>query len=153
MQRTPTKLYFDGGSRPNPGPIETAVVVSGISHVRTGLEAGDSNRAEWLALIHAAEIAIHLGLDDVVFVGDSALVIHQAKGEWKCRGEGFQALLARFRALAEQLPTVKLRQVKRSQNLAGIALERLHGGLGVARAPEAVAPDFRSVQNRLDIRR
>jgi ribonuclease HI len=130
-----SKIYFDGGCRPNPGPIETAVVVRGVSHIRTGLAIGGSNEAEWLALVHAAEIAIRLGLDDVVFVGDSRLVIDQARGVLRCRAPALEIHLADFRRLQCQLPQVRLRHVPRSQNLAGIALARCHAGLGQAGFP------------------
>jgi ribonuclease HI len=135
---THTKIYFDGGCRPNPGPMETAIVVKGVSRVRTDLGTGGSSEAEWLALIHAAETAIELGLDDVVFIGDSQLVINQAKGLWKCRAPAFQIHLAQFRILAARLPRLRLRHVPRSKNLAGIALERRHNGLD---------PDRRTIVN------
>jgi len=125
-----TKLYFDGGCRPNPGPMETAVVVRGDVHIRTGLAAGSNDEAEWLALIHATEIAIELGLSDVVFLGDSSLVINQAKGVGKCRGATLARCLARFQTLKLQLPQVRLRHVPRSRNLAGIALERRRHRVG-----------------------
>jgi ribonuclease HI len=125
-----SKIYFDGGCRPNPGPMETAVVVHGVSHIRTGLAIGGSSEAEWLALIHAAEIAIAHGLEDVVFIGDSQLVINQAKGLWKCRAPELQIHHTIFRALEARLPNIALRHVPRSRNLAGIALQRRHNGLG-----------------------
>jgi ribonuclease HI len=123
------KIYFDGGCRPNPGPIETAVVVRGVSHVRTGLPDGDNSEAEWRALIDAVGIAVRLGLDDVVFVGDSALVINQANGRWPCRAARLQACLAKLREMSAALPRAGFRQVPRSRNLAGIVLDRLHSGL------------------------
>lgn len=129
MIRTRTKAYFDGGCRPNPGPIETAVVLRGVSHIRTGLAVGGSNEAEWLALLHAAEIVIAAGLNDVIFVGDSLPVIKQASGKVKCRAPELQIHLARFRALEPQLRGSGLRYVQRAQNLAGIALERRRNGL------------------------
>ena len=109
--------------------METAVVIRGHSYIRTGLAAGDSNEAEWLALIHAAEIAIDLALNDVVFVGDSSLVINQARGTWKCRSSAFMICQAQFRALEQRLPQISLRHVPRSKNLAGIALQRRYTGL------------------------
>lgn len=110
--------------------METAIVIAGVVRIRTGLAIGGSSEAEWLALIHAADAAIAHGLDDVVFVGDSLLVINQAKGLWKCRAPVFQAYRAQFLALAERLPQMRLRHVPRSHNLAGIALQRRHDGLG-----------------------
>ena len=129
MIRARTKVYFDGGCRPNPGPMETAVVLHGVSDIRTGLAIGDSNAAEWLALIHAAEVAIAAGLEDMVFVGDSLPVINQASGLSKCRSPELRILQARFRALVPGLPRMGLRHVPRSRNLAGIALARRHSGL------------------------
>ncbi|MBW8911223.1 MAG: ribonuclease HI family protein [Sphingomonas sp.] len=129
MRSERTKLYFDGGCRPNPGPMETAVVVRGETHIRTGLHIGGNDEAEWLALIHAAEIAIALQLRDVTFIGDSALIVHQAQGRWKCRSAEFSLCLDTFRALALHLPQMRLRHVPRARNLAGIALELRHRGL------------------------
>jgi len=50
--------------------------------------------------------------------------------EFTGRAPIFQAHKARFEALAERLPQVRLRHVPRSHNLAGIALQRQHDGLG-----------------------
>ena len=119
-----TKLYFDGGCRPNPGTMEIAVVVGGEAHVVPDMGTGSSMDAEWLALIHALRLAQDLGLADVVLLGDSAAVIGQANGTLKCRGANMRHM-AEFRALAGDHPPV-IRYIKRSQNLAGIALARLH---------------------------
>lgn len=128
---TRTKIYFDGGCRPNPGPIETAIVARGISHVRTNVAVGANDEAEWRALIHAAEFAIEQCLDDVVFIGDSLQVIRQAQGIGKCRSAALRAHHAHFRALVERFRHVGLRHVPRSKNLAGVALQRRHDGIGL----------------------
>lgn len=41
-----TKLYFDGGCRPNPGTMEIAVVVGGEAHVQPDMGIGSSMDAE-----------------------------------------------------------------------------------------------------------
>ncbi len=117
-----TRIFFDGGCRPNPGAIEVAVVVRGVAHVRTGIGHGDNNDAEWLALIHAAGIAANMGLADVEFVGDSALVAGQASGTAKCRTPALAAHRAAFRAATAGIARVRVRHVPRAKNLAGIAL-------------------------------
>jgi ribonuclease HI len=124
MRPHPLKLFFDGGCRPNPGVMETAVVARGVTHHRIDLGHGTNNDAEWLALIHATELAIALGETKIVLVGDSALVLNQAKGLWPCRSPALRAHLAAFRLLSPSLASIRFRQVGRSQNLAGIALER-----------------------------
>lgn len=119
-----TKVFFDGGCRPNPGTIEIAVVAAGQTHVLRDLGHGTNGDAEWLALIHALRIAQTLGTADFVLLGDAMAVVGPASGTVKCRGAA-TAHLEAFRALAGA-STPQVRYVKRSQNLAGIALAKLH---------------------------
>ncbi|MDH7974290.1 reverse transcriptase-like protein [Sphingomonas sp. AR_OL41] len=119
------KVYFDGGCRPNPGAMEVAAVVRGAAHVLPAIGQGSSFDAEWRALIHAAEVAQSLGLIDFVLLGDAASVVAQANGSAPCRGAALayrEALLA----LLPPGPRPRVRYIKRAQNLAGIALARLH---------------------------
>lgn len=120
----PVKVYFDGGCRPNPGPIESAVVIGGVTDLRQAGEHGDNEDAEWSALLHALDRAHELGLTDIVLLGDSLSVIRQAQGKQR----GRQPWLDRFRAAAATFERVRPRHVGRKQNLAGIALERTHRG-------------------------
>jgi len=117
------KIYFDGGCRPNPGAMETAVVAAGQVHIRQDLGQGTSLDAEWLALIAALELARSLGAADFVLLGDAVSVIGPATGKVTCRGAALHHLQT-FRALATTPPAI--RHIKRTQNLAGIALARLH---------------------------
>ena len=125
MSVLPIKLFFDGGCQPNPGKIEGAVVRKGVVHYRHDLGTGDNSDAEWLAAIHALEIARSLGLSDIVLLGDSADVVGKANDVVRCSGDEARHL-ERFRALAASARSVRVRHVKRSQNLAGIALARRH---------------------------
>lgn len=113
------KVFFDGGYRPLPSGMETAVVVQGRSHIRRDLGPGSSMEAEWLALIHAFEIAEELHLENPIFLGDARAVINQATGAVRCG-----ATYGRY--LAQISPALRIRYVKRTQNLAGIALAHLH---------------------------
>ncbi|MEO7247248.1 MAG: reverse transcriptase-like protein [Novosphingobium sp.] len=121
------KVYFDGGCRPNPGAIETAVVAGGKVFYRTDHGPGDNNDAEWLALIDALRVARDLGLADVTLLGDSAMVVDQANGMARRIAPRFRAHLAKFREEADGFGSVHIRRVGRKQNLAGIALERASG--------------------------
>lgn len=129
MQDGRLRIFFDGGCRPNPGAMELAVVARGVTYYRSDLGHGTNNDAEWMALIHGLEIARLLGGRDIDLIGDAALVVNQAMGIWKCRGADFQAHLAVFRASAALFTRVRVRHVKRSKNLAGIALDRKRAGL------------------------
>jgi ribonuclease HI len=121
-----TKLFFDGGCRPNPGPIECAVVRKGVTHYRHDLGEGTNSDAEWLAAIHALEIAHLEGDRDITLLGDSTLVVTQASGKARCRSADLEVHRSRFAALAERFDRVRIRHIGRAQNLAGIALARLH---------------------------
>src|SRR5262245_39248680 len=119
------KVFFDGGSRPNPGAIEVAVVAGGRVHLRTDLGEGTNQDAEWLALIEALRVPQAMGAADFVLLGDAASVIGPATGAVKCRGTATGHLQV-LRELAGDAGLPPIRYIKRSQNLAGIALARLH---------------------------
>ena len=121
------KVYFDGGCRPNPGKIETAVFVAGKVWHRADHGHGDNNDAEWLALLEALAVARDQGHTDVILCGDAATVIDHATGAARRIARRFVQYQDRLRLLVAGLDRVRLRRVPRTQNLAGIALERLHG--------------------------
>jgi len=120
------RVFFDGGCRPNPGVMEVAAVARGVAYLQRDVGHGSSEEAEWLALLHAIEVAIALGATDVELVGDSQSVINQANGAGKCRDPQMQRHLAAYRAAISAIPRVRLRHVLRSKNLAGIALTKGH---------------------------
>lgn len=119
------KIYFDGGCRPSPVGMETAVVVKGRSFIQRDLGPGTSLEAEWLALIRAVEVARDQGLANPLFLGDSLAVVGQANGARRSKGASVHHFLA-LKALHTSFAKLRFRHVKRSQNLAGIALARLH---------------------------
>lgn len=118
-----TKIYFDGGCRPNPGTMELAVVVRGVAHIEREIGRGTGMDAEWLALIAAVRMAQSIGARDYVLLGDAAAVIDQATGRTRC-APTFAHHLNNFRALTASA-TPRIRFIKRTQNLAGIALSRV----------------------------
>jgi len=120
------KVFFDGGCRPNPGPIEVAAVVRGQAFIRDDLGHGTNGDAEWLALIHALEVAQACGEPEFELIGDSRNVIAQATGTARSRSPADKAHFERFAAMAAVHPPVRVRWIKRAQNLAGIALAARH---------------------------
>ena len=103
--------------------MEIAVVVGGVASIDREAGTGSSMDAEWLALIAALRLAQACGLADFVLLGDAAAVVAQANGAVGARG-GAAAYLATFRALIGDGPAPRVRHIKRTQNLAGIALAR-----------------------------
>jgi len=117
------KFFFDGGCRPNPGAMEAAVVVRGTVHHRPDLGHGTNNEAEWIALLLALEIARTMGIGDVEALGDSAMVVAQANGA-PARAPELQRHLDAFRAQAPHFARLRVKYLRRNQNLAGIALQK-----------------------------
>jgi ribonuclease HI len=117
------KIFFDGGCRPNPGIMETAVVARGVTYHAPDVGYGTNNDAEWLALIEAVKLAHTFDTDDVVLLGDSTLVVNQANGKWPCRSAALQAHLDTLHSICEGQRAPTVRYIRRSQNLAGIALK------------------------------
>jgi ribonuclease HI len=128
MRSKHLKIYFDGGCRPNPGMMETGVVARGIFYHKSDVGYGDGHEAEWLALLDAVAIARLLDARDIMLIGDSSSVIHQAKGLWACRNAEVQSYYAKFTALRKDFDGITFRHFRRSHNLAGIALENNRSG-------------------------
>lgn len=126
MRERHTKVYFDGGCRPNPGAIAVAVVIRGVTHHFPAIGCGTNNDAEWLALIHALRIAQDAEVGAFDLLGDSALIVNQANGLWPCRSPELLAHRQMFVEVAATRPPARIRRISRSQNLAGIALDRLY---------------------------
>ena len=118
------KIFFDGDCKPNPGRIEVAVVARGATYFFDELGCGTSNDAEWLALLEALRLAQTLGEHDFDLIGDSAHVIGQANGFFKCESQQALEHHSRFKKAAASAPPSRIRWIARTQNLAGIALAR-----------------------------
>lgn len=123
MSRKRIKIYFDGGCRPNPGAMATAVVIAGAALIDHDAGEGSAMEAEWLALIAALRLARTRELTDYILIGDALAVIEQATGRVPCRGDHARHLAA-FRELVGPGGGPRIRHVGRAQNLAGVALER-----------------------------
>ena len=119
------KIFFDGGCRPNPGEMQVAVVARGVVHHAEGLGRGSSEQAEWLALLHGLRIANTTGERDILLLGDAASVIAQANGTAKCRNADLRICLEQFRQQSPAFYRVRVRYIRRNQNLAGIALGKI----------------------------
>lgn len=100
------------------------MVARGVTYYRANCGYGTSSDAEWLALLHATEIALSSGVGDVVLLGDSAFVVSQANGASKSRGNAPHHRLQSFLALKSGMERVRVKHIGRHQNLAGIALAR-----------------------------
>ncbi|KAJ8613646.1 hypothetical protein CTAYLR_003129 [Chrysophaeum taylorii] len=96
----PFVLYFDGGSRGNPGSGGCGAVVlnaSGLPVVESWAFLDDprttNNVAEYCGLLLGAKGLD--GIDRCLICGDSKLVVSQVSGDWRCNDRRLKALRAR----------------------------------------------------------
>lgn len=120
-------IFFDGGSRGNPGPAACAFVIldaGGDVLDRKGVFLGTrtNNQAEYMGLILGMERALENGLQEAVIKGDSELVIRQMAGEYKVRSAGLKPLHRRARKLQERFRSLSFLHVRRELNTDADAL-------------------------------
>lgn len=131
MQAT---IYFDGGSRGNPGVAAGAAVITigGEPHtVNQKLDHATNNEAEYIGLIVGVKHAIELGATELVIRGDSKLVVEQVNGRWRCNHEHLMKLRDEAIDLLKTVNSWQLEWVKRDQNKAAdAAVNRCIDGLG-----------------------
>ncbi len=120
-------LYFDGGSRKNPGIAAAAAVIvtpDGVSHtVSQALGQATNNQAEYAGLILGLQKAQALGIQELELKGDSQLIINQIEGSNKVKSPVLQPLNQEALNLLEQFEDVDLTWIPRSENtLADLAV-------------------------------
>jgi ribonuclease HI len=122
-------VYFDGGSRGNPGPSYGSHALFRdsqrllIRYQEFGRHT--NNEAEYLALIRALEDTLavlqRMGLDPareaLEVRGDSQLVLSQVRGDWKVREPRLGPLRDRARELLGRFGHYSLVQVPREENV------------------------------------
>ncbi|RKD94904.1 ribonuclease HI [Halopiger aswanensis] len=127
-------VYFDGGSRGNPGPAAIGwVIVTGDGIVA---EAGErigratNNQAEYEALIAALEAARDYGFDEVHIRGDSELIVKQVRGEYDTNNPELREKRVTVHELLSAFDEWTLEHVPREVNdrADGLANEALDQG-------------------------
>ena len=114
-------LHTDGGARGNPGPAAAAFVLE--AEDGTVLDArGDTigvatnNVAEYRALVAGLERAVEAGVDELVVVSDSELLVKQMRGEYKVKNAALRELSLQAARLGRQVGKVTYRAVRREHN-------------------------------------
>lgn len=113
--------FTDGGSRSNPGPAATGIVIKNpegeiLASYGEYLGEQTNNYAEYKAIISALAKAKTLGATEVVCVLDSKLVVEQLSGSWKVKHENIKPLVREARELMNQFEKVTLKHVLREKN-------------------------------------
>ena len=123
-------IYFDGGSRGNPGPAAIGALVLDASStppqrlatISERIGETTNNVAEYRALIAGLEAATATPARAARVRGDSQLVIEQLSGRWKVKQPHLKPLHAQARALLDGYDEVDLAHVRREQNAEADAL-------------------------------
>jgi ribonuclease HI len=114
-------VFTDGGSRGNPGPAGTGVVIKdqagGILYA-VGEYIGETtnNVAEYKALIRALMEAHKLGASEVMVNMDSELIVKQMLGQYKIKEPSLQLLAAEVIKLKNHFVNVSFKHIKREYN-------------------------------------
>jgi len=113
-------VYFDGGSRGNPGPAGIGwVIVTGDGIVAEGgqtIGRATNNQAEYEALIRALRVARDYGFDEVDVRGDSELIVKQVRGEWNTNDPDLREHRVTVRELLTAFDDWSLEHVPREIN-------------------------------------
>lgn len=114
-------IYFDGGSRGNPGPAGIGYVVidqNGKVIKRGGEFIGfaTSRVAEYYALKEACEQGVELGLKNVRFIGDNLMVINQMNGVYQVKNQDLVQIHDDVLKLISKFQKVAFEHVNREKN-------------------------------------
>lgn len=139
-------IYFDGGSRGNPGVSGCGAVLyddAGKDVDSLYFYCGSdktNNYAEYMALLKGLEMAEWQGINfgDLTVRGDSQLVIKQCKGEYKVRDKGLAILHGEIKQFVSDVTGVDVENIsdvfanfehvpreknKRADELSNIAMD------------------------------
>jgi ribonuclease HI len=114
-----TLIYTDGGSRGNGSAAQSgygSFLVDGESSLHRA-EFGNctNNEAEYRSLIAALRYCLAQGIKNPTVRMDSALVVNQVNGSWKCKEPHLRPLLEQAQELAAQCPTFQLEWCAREE--------------------------------------
>jgi ribonuclease HI len=124
---TPAVIHFDGGARPpdnGPAAIGYTVEMGGsteeMEHDRIG--RATCNEAEYHALIRGLEVASKKGCTEVKAKGDSQLIVHQVRGDWKTNEPHLRKLRDSAQELADEFEQFEIQHIPREENREADAL-------------------------------
>jgi ribonuclease HI len=114
-------LYTDGGSRNNPGPSASGIVIKNeegdvVTAYGEYLGIQTNNYAEYMAAISALEKAKELGATEVELVVDSKLVCEQLNRNWKVKHPNIQPLFIKAWNAMHEFKKIKIKHTLREGN-------------------------------------
>ena len=136
MKELEGDLYFDGGSRGNPGPAGVGVVILNTSTQKTIVEKSifightTNNACEYAGLIHGLQLAQQYGVSKINIYSDSMLIVKHINGEYKVRNSRLKPLYDRAITLLKLfgdgfiISHIERAKNHRADELANIAMNK-----------------------------
>ena len=127
-------MFADGGSRGNPGPAATGVVIK-TSKGKILTEYGEyigettNNQAEYQAVLSGIRRARELGAEELDVFLDSELIVKQMNGEYRVKNKELARIYLKVHNELIFLKKVRFTHVRREKNKqayaqVNIALDR-----------------------------
>ncbi len=121
------KLFTDGGSRGNPGPAATGVVLldmedNVVKKSSKYLGETTNNQAEYQALQEGLELAASIGVKELEVYMDSELIVKQINGLYKIKNLDLKPLYDEVKKLASGFSKITFTHVPRAMNKLADAL-------------------------------
>ena len=114
-------MYTDGGARGNPGIAGIGIVIEDkhgnvIREISQYIGEQTNNVAEYKALSRGLEVALDLGIKEIICYLDSELVVKQIKGEYKVKNERMIPMYNMVMPLIKKFDNFEIIHVKRESN-------------------------------------
>lgn len=115
------KLFTDGGSRGNPGPSATGVVIldmedNVVKKSSKYLGITTNNQAEYRALLQGLDEVLSLGVEELSVYMDSELIVKQITGIYKIKNAELLPLYQKIKKLGEDFTKISFTHVPRAMN-------------------------------------
>ncbi len=115
------KIYFDGGSRGNPGPSAVGAVVYDQDDKKVGeiseyIGKHTNNIAEYMSLGKVLEYISRFETTRIILLTDSKLVHNQVKKIWKIKDKKILDIYLKLSKRLSDYSTVDLRLIPREEN-------------------------------------
>lgn len=115
-------LFFDGGSRGNPGIAGAGMVLydDSTTEIWSGCqylgEMSTNNEAEYRALITGLQIARSMGVENVLVQGDSDLILRQIDGVYKVKSPKLRPYYDEAMILRREFASFRTNHIERARN-------------------------------------
>jgi len=115
------EIYFDGGSRGNPGPSAVGAVVYDQDDKKVGqiseyIGKHTNNIAEYISLEKILEYISQFETSSIILLTDSKLVHHQVKKIWKIKDKKILDIYLKLTKRLSDYSTVDFRLIPREEN-------------------------------------